>query len=128
MARKISAWSCWREQASVIFIAEHLMDKMMHIIFFVSLLLGFARPAACISADQVRALCINAFELAFPPQRWTMENDLRAFTANVSTDPTLNRYFACPLGGGPGSELVGDFTGGDLLDWFLKSFNPNELQ
>ena len=39
-----------------------------------------------IDADQVRAQCINAFELAFPKQQWTSENDLRAFTANVSTE------------------------------------------
>lgn len=88
----------------------------------------FIRPASSIDADQVRAHCINAFELAFPKQQWTSENDLRAFTANVSTErKSGGTYFACPLGGGPGSELR-DFTGSDLFDWFMKMFNPNKLQ
>ncbi|KAL7523991.1 hypothetical protein ACHAXR_000394, partial [Thalassiosira sp. AJA248-18] len=76
---------------------------------------------------QVRDYCINAFELAFPKQQWTTENDLRAFTANVSTDRKSDTHFACPLGGGQGSEL-NNFTGGDLLDWFFKMFNPKMLQ
>lgn len=84
-------------------------------------------PAECIDADQIRAHCIDAFELAFPKQQWTSENDLRAFTANVSTDRKADTFFAFPLGGGPGSEL-NDFTRGDLLDWFLEYFNPNALQ
>ena len=36
-------------------------------------------------------------------------------------------YFACPLGGGSGSELT-DFSGSDLMDWYLQMFNPNKLQ
>mmetsp|Transcript_23534 Transcript_23534/g.50359 ORF Transcript_23534/g.50359 Transcript_23534/m.50359 type:complete len:184 (-) Transcript_23534:1779-2330(-) len=95
---------------------------------FATFLLSRApRPVASIDADQVRAHCVNAFELAFPKQQWTTENDLRAFTANVSTDRKADTFFACPLGGGPGSELS-DFTGGDLLEWFLEMFNPNVLQ
>lgn len=84
-------------------------------------------PATPLNADEVRAHCINAFELAFPKQQWTSENHLRAFTANVSAERKPETHWACPLGGGPGSELI-DFTGGDLLDWFLQQFNPNELQ
>ena len=78
-------------------------------------------------AEIIRAHCINAFEFAFPKQQWTTENDLRAFVANVSTDRKADTYFACPLGGGMGSELS-DFDGGDLLDWFLTTFNPNILK
>ena len=79
------------------------------------------------SADQVREYCVNAFELAFPKQQWTSENDIRAFAANVSTARKAETFFACPLGGGPGSELR-DFTGSDLFDWFIQMFNPNVLQ
>ena len=49
-------------------------------------------PVISIDADQVRAQCINAFELAFPKQQWTSENDLRAFTANVSTERKEGKY------------------------------------
>lgn len=96
-------------------------------LFAIFLLFCAPHPATSIDADQVRAHCINAFELAFPKQQWTSENDLRAFTDNVSTDRKADTFFACPLGGGPGSEL-NDFTGGDLMDWFLEMFNPNVLQ
>ena len=49
-------------------------------------------PVISIDADLVRALCINAFQLAFPKQQWTSENDLRAFTANVSTERKEGKY------------------------------------
>eukprot|EP00970_Alexandrium_tamarense_P013265 scaffold3301_cov127-Alexandrium_tamarense.AAC.5 len=78
-------------------------------------------------ADQVREYCINAFELAFPKQQFTSEDNLRAFADNVSSDRKGDTYFACPLGGGIGSELE-NFTGGDLLEWFLLHFNPNILK
>eukprot|EP00970_Alexandrium_tamarense_P000698 scaffold85_cov145-Alexandrium_tamarense.AAC.2 len=78
-------------------------------------------------ADQVREYCINAFELAFPKQQFTSEDNLRAFADNVSSDCKGDTYFACPLGGGIGSELE-NFTGGDLLEWFLLHFNPNILK
>ena len=95
--------------------------------FIISLLICAISPVISIDADQVRAHCINAFELAFPKQQWTTENDLRAFADNVSTEHKADTFWACPLGGGPGSEM-NDFTGGELLDWFLKMFNPNALQ
>ena len=97
------------------------------ITLFCILLCNAPIPVISLSADQVRAHCVNAFELAFPKQQWTSENDLRAFTANVSTDRKADTRFACPLGGGAGSEL-NEFTGGDLLEWFLQMFNPNILQ
>lgn len=85
-------------------------------------------PISCSAmAEIIRAHCINAFELAFPKQQWTTENDLRAFVANVSTERKADTYFACPLGGGIGSELS-NFDSGDLLDWFLTAFNPNALR
>ena len=85
-------------------------------------------PKTCSAmAEIIRAHCINAFELAFPKQQWTTENDLRAFVANVSTERKTDTYFACPLGGGIGSELS-NFDSGDLLDWFLTAFNPNALR
>jgi len=91
------------------------------------LLCAVVSPVTSLDADQVRAHCVNAFELAFPKQRWTSENDLRAFAANVSVERRYDTFFACPLGGGPGSELS-DFEGGDLLGWFLEYFNPNSLK
>mmetsp|Transcript_19059 Transcript_19059/g.28906 ORF Transcript_19059/g.28906 Transcript_19059/m.28906 type:complete len:186 (+) Transcript_19059:64-621(+) len=106
----------------------HQIQIRSYLLLFVVVVLFCApRPIESIDADQTRAHCINVFELAFPKQRWTSENDLRAFTANVSTERKSDTFFAFPLGGGPGSELS-DFTGGDLLDWFLEMFNPNALQ
>ncbi|KAL7544243.1 hypothetical protein ACHAWF_007616 [Thalassiosira exigua] len=94
---------------------------------FVILVLLVVRPAASADADQVRARCVDAFELAFPRQGWASENSLRSFAANVSTERRSDTHFACPLGGGPGSELH-DFAGGDLLEWFLTTLNPNVLR
>lgn len=96
-------------------------------LFAALLLLQPPRPTASIDPSQVRAHCINAFELAFPKQAWTTENDLRAFTSNVSAERKADTYFACPLGGGPGSELA-DFSGSDLFDWYMRTFDPNKLR
>mmetsp|Transcript_18626 Transcript_18626/g.37590 ORF Transcript_18626/g.37590 Transcript_18626/m.37590 type:complete len:193 (+) Transcript_18626:126-704(+) len=91
------------------------------------LLLLPTTSSAYMGAEIIRAHCISAFELAFPKQQWTTENDLRAFAANVSTDRKQDTYFACPLGGGIGSELS-NFESADLLEWFLTAFNPNVLR
>ena len=101
--------------------------KSSLLVFTIFLLFYSPHSATYIDANQVRAQCINDFELDFPKQQWTPKNDLRAFTTNVSTDRNTDTFCACPLGGGPGSEF-NDFTGGDLLDWFLEMFNPNVLQ
>ncbi|KAL9188807.1 hypothetical protein ACHAXT_007185 [Thalassiosira profunda] len=103
------------------------ITTMQLALLLATFLLLAADPTHAMDADQVRAQCIDAFELAFPRQQWTSEHDLRAFTANVSTDRKADTVFACPLGGGPGSELS-DFTGSDLMDWYLEMFNPNVLQ
>lgn len=105
-----------------------ILQIMNSVLSFTVLRLLFAAgPVASIDADEVRAQCVNAFELAFPKQQWTSENDLRAFTTNVSSDRRSDTHFAFPLGGGAGSELV-DFSGSDLFDWFMEMFNPNALQ
>ena len=62
---------------------------LYNVIFF---LLLMPLSVTSIDADQVRMQCINAFELAFPKQQWTSENDLRAFTANVSTERKEGKY------------------------------------
>lgn len=90
-------------------------------------LLQIPNHAMALDTNQVREYCINAFELAFPKQQWTSEDNLLAFADNVSTSRQSDTYFACPLGGGTGSELE-NFSGGDLLDWFLVHFNPNVLK
>ena len=87
----------------------------------------FPTTTSAMGAEIIRAHCINAFELAFPKQQWTTENDLRAFVDNVSTERKDDTYFACPLGGGAGSELE-NFTSGDLLSWFMTAFDPNLLR
>lgn len=105
-----------------------MMNSGFPLVVALLALLATSIPAASsMHPDETRAHCINAFELAFPKQQWTSENDLRAFTSNVSTDKKDDTYFAFPLGGGPGSELR-DFSGSDLFDWFLQMFNPNKLQ
>ena len=102
-------------------------SSLLYCAFLLFFFLEIPNPVVSIHADEVRAHCINAFELAFPKQRWTSESNLQPFTANVSTERKQDTFFACPLGGGPGSELT-DFSGSDLMDWFLKMFNPNVLQ
>jgi hypothetical protein len=101
--------------------------SLIALLFHLTCLLLRPTNSSAMGAEIIRAHCINAFELAFPKQQWTTENDLRAFVANVSTDRKADTYFACPLGGGVGSELS-NFDSGDLLDWFLTAFNPNVLR
>ena len=57
-----------------------------YVIFIFLSLMYMPLLVISIDADQVRAQCVSAFELAFPKQQWTSENDLRAFTANVSKE------------------------------------------
>ena len=70
----------------------HFIQPILHYVIFIFLSLMMPLPVISIDADQVRAQCINAFELAFPKQQWTSENDLRAFTANVSTERKEGKY------------------------------------
>jgi len=68
----------------------HLQSSLYCVIFIFLLLMPL--PVISIDADQVRAQCVGAFELAFPKQQWTSENDLRAFTANVSIERKEGKY------------------------------------
>ena len=70
----------------------HFIQPMglCYVIFIFLLLMPLS--VISIDADQVRAQCVGAFELAFPKQQWTSENDLRAFTANVSTEKKEGKY------------------------------------
>mmetsp|Transcript_29100 Transcript_29100/g.41622 ORF Transcript_29100/g.41622 Transcript_29100/m.41622 type:complete len:181 (+) Transcript_29100:80-622(+) len=104
------------------------MSTITHLFHLTTcLLLLLPTISSAMGADTIRAHCINAFELAFPKQQWTTEHDLRAFVDNVSTDRKADTYFACPLGGGIGSELS-NFDKDDLMEWFLTAFNPNVLR
>ena len=46
---------------------------MQFLLLFAAFVLALAAPAASMDADQVRAQCVGAFELAFPRQQWTSE-------------------------------------------------------
>ena len=72
----------------------HFIQPMglCYVIFICLSLMHMPLPVISIDADQVRAQCVGAFELAFPKQQWTSENDLRAFTANVSTERKEGKY------------------------------------
>eukprot|EP00986_Skeletonema_menzelii_P000559 scaffold160_cov157-Skeletonema_menzelii.AAC.16 len=93
-------------------VIHNIVMSLVTPLFHLTCLLLLPTTCSAMGAEIIRAHCINAFELAFPRQQWTSENDLRAFVDNVSTERKADTYFACPLGGGVGSELS-NFDSGD---------------
>mmetsp|Transcript_27694 Transcript_27694/g.51971 ORF Transcript_27694/g.51971 Transcript_27694/m.51971 type:complete len:153 (-) Transcript_27694:710-1168(-) len=75
-----------------------------------------------LTADQVRARCIEIFETAFPKQKFVTADDLKKFCELLSPNAVS---WDCPLGSDNGHiEKPNPDT---LYAWFLANFDPNAL-
>eukprot|EP00977_Amphora_coffeiformis_P014787 scaffold4223_cov189-Amphora_coffeaeformis.AAC.47 len=78
--------------------------------------------AGKLTADQVRARCVEIFETAFPKQKYVTAEDLKAFSQMLSPNAIS---WDCPLGAGNGIEKP---TPDSLYQWFMTNFDPNSLK